>query len=139
MFQSTIGYYTAERREYVMFKHTGGQRVKSGTYWDVMTGLRVDFDQEGTLPGGNGATYLKASSTAILVLGPILGLAYVVLMPIMGIVTALSLMVQKALGGVFGLSKYIVSFGWRPAESYLGGKNKKKADSDKAGRSPIEK
>lgn len=122
-----------------MFKHTGGQRVESGTYWDVMTGLRVDFDQEGTLPGGNGATYLKASSSAILLLGPILGLAYVVLMPIMGIVTALSLMVQKTLGGVFGLGKHIVSFGWRPAESYLGGKNKKKNDSDKAGRSPIEK
>ena len=81
-----------------MFKHTGGQRVESGTYWDVMTGLRVDFDQEGTLPGGNGTTYLKASSSAILLLGPILGLAYVVLMPIMGIVTALSLMVQKMLG-----------------------------------------
>jgi len=67
-------------------------------------------------------------------LGPILGLAYVVLMPIMGIVTALSLLVQKTLGGVFGLSKYIVSFGWRPAESYLGGKNKKKNDNDKAGK-----
>ena len=122
-----------------MFKHTGGQRVESGTYWDVMTGLRVDFDQEGTLPGGNAATYLKASSSAILLLGPILGLAYVVLMPIMGIVTALSLLVQKALGGVFSLGKHLVSFGWRPAESYLGGKNKKKNDSDKAGRSPIEK
>ena len=73
-----------------MFKHTGGQRVESGTYWDVMTGLRVDFDQEGMLPGGNGTTYMKASSSAILLLGPILGLAYVVLMPIMGIVTALS-------------------------------------------------
>jgi hypothetical protein len=122
-----------------MFKHTGGQRVESGTYWDVMTGLRVDFDQEGTLPGGNGATYLKASSSAILLLGPILGLAYVVIMPIMGIVTALTLMVQKALGGMFGLGKYIVHFGWRPSEAYLGGKNKKKDDGEKSGRSPIEK
>ena len=122
-----------------MFKHTGGQRVESGTYWDVMTGLRVDFDQEGTLPGGNGTTYLKASSSAILLLGPILGLAYVVLMPIMGIVTALSLMVQKTLGGVFGLGKHIVHFGWRPAEAYLGGKNKKKGDSEKAGKSQTDK
>jgi hypothetical protein len=122
-----------------MFKHTGGQRVESGTYWDVMTGLRVDFDQEGTLPGENGTTYLKASSSAILLLGPILGLAYVVLMPIMGIVTALSLLVQKTLGGAFGLIRYIVGFGWRPAESYLGGKNKKKNDSEKAGKSPTEK
>jgi hypothetical protein len=122
-----------------MFKHTGGQRVESGTYWDVMTGLRVDFDQEGTLPGGSGSKYLKASSGAILLLGPILGLAYIVFLPIMGIVTALALMVQKTLGGVFGLGKHIVHFGWRPAESYLGGKNKKKNGSDKARKSPNEK
>ncbi len=122
-----------------MFKHTGGQRVASGTYWDVMTGLRVDFDQEGTLPGGNGTTYLKASSSAILILGPILGLAYVVLLPVMGIVTTLFLMMQKAIGGLFGLGKHIVHFGWRPAESYLGGKNKKKNNNDKAGKSSTEK
>jgi hypothetical protein len=60
-------------------------------------------------------------------------------MPIMGIVTALSLVVQKTLGGVFGLGKHIVSFGWRPAESYLGGKNKKKDNNDKVGKSPTEK
>jgi hypothetical protein len=122
-----------------MFKHTGGQKVESGTYWDVMTGLRVDFDQEGTLPGGSGSKYLKASSGAILLLGPILGLAYIVFLPIMGIVTALALMVQKTLGGVFGLGKHIVHFGWRPAESYLGGKNKKKNGSDKTRKSPNEK
>jgi hypothetical protein len=122
-----------------MLRHSGGQTVGSGTYWDVMTGARVDFDQEGTLPGGDGATYLKASSGAILLLGPILGLAYVVLMPIMGIVTALSLMVQKTLGGLFSLGKHIVSFGWRPSEAYLGGKNKKKNDGEKPERSPAEK
>ena len=122
-----------------MLRHTGGQIVGSGTYWDVMTGVRVDFDQEGTLPGGNRATYLKASSGAILLLGPILGLAYVVLMPIMGIVTALSLMVQKTLGGLFSLGKHIVSFGLRPTEAYLGGTNKKQNDSEKAGKSPTDK
>jgi len=122
-----------------MFKHTGGQKVGSGTYWDVMTGLRVDIDQEGTLPGGNGSKYLKAPSSAILLLGPILGLAYVVFLPIMGIVTALSLLVQKTLGTLFGLGKYIVSFGWRPSEAYLGGKNKKKDVSEKTRRSQDKK
>jgi len=114
-----------------MFRYTGGQTVGSGTYWDVMTGTRVDFDQEGTLPGGNRAKYLKASSGAILLLGPIIGLAYVVFLPIIGIGTAMSLIVQKTLGGIFSLGKHIVSFGWRPAEAYLGGKKKKKDDSNK--------
>jgi hypothetical protein len=117
-----------------MFKYTGGQTVGSGTYWDMMTGTRVDFDQEGTLPGGNGVKYLKASSSAILLLGPIIGLAYVVFLPIMGVVTVLSLMTRKILGSVFSLGKHIVSFGWRPAEAYLGGKNKKKDDSKKTER-----
>jgi len=122
-----------------MFKHTGGQKVGSGTYWDIMTGLRVDFDQEGTLPGGSGSKYLKASSGLVLLSGPILGLAYIVFLPIMGIVTALSLVVQKTLGGVFNLGKHLVSFGWRPSEAYLGGKNRKKGDRDKARKSPTEK
>jgi hypothetical protein len=117
-----------------MFRYTGGQTVGSGTYWDVMTGTRVDLDQEGTLPGGNGAKYLKASSGAILFVGPIIGLAYVVFLPIIGIGTALSLIVQKTLGGLFSLGKHIVSFGWRPAEAYLGGKKKKKDNSNKTER-----
>src|SRR3990172_8826335 len=114
-----------------MFKHTGGQTVGRGTYWDVMTGLRVDIEQEGILPGGKRATYLKTSSSAILFLGPILGLAYVFLLPIMGVVTILALMVQKTLKGPFSLIKDIISFGWRPTEAYLGGKNKKKGNNDK--------
>jgi hypothetical protein len=131
--------FHTQKEEHIMFKHTGGQRVGSGTYWNIITGLMVDIDQEGTLPGGSGSKYLRASSGLVLLSGPILGLAYVVFLPIMGIVTALSLLVQKMLEGVFSLGKHIVSFGWRPSEAYLGGKNKKKDDSDKAGKSPIEK
>jgi hypothetical protein len=56
----------------------------------------------------------------------------------MGIVTALSLMVQKTLGGLFSLGKYIITFGWRPSEAYLGGKNKKQ-NTEKSGRSPTDK
>jgi hypothetical protein len=122
-----------------MLKHTGGQRVGSGTYWDVMNGARIDFDQEGILPGGDGATYLKASSSAILLLGPILGLAYVVVLPILGIVTVLSLMVQRVVGGLFSLGKYLFSFGWRPTEAFLGGKNKKQNNSEKPGKSPTDR
>ena len=119
-----------------MLTHAGGQTVGSGTYWDMITGLRIDIDKEGTLPGGNGSKYLKASSSAVLLSGPILGLAYIVFLPIMGIVAALALMAQKMLGSVFSLGKNIISFGWRPTEAYLGGKNKKKDDSNKPGRSP---
>jgi hypothetical protein len=128
-----------ERREHTMLKYTGGQQVGSGTYWDVMTGLRVDMDQEGMLPGGNGTRYMKASSGAIVLWGPILGLAYIVILPIMGIVTAFSLLLQKTLGGVFNLGQSIISFGWRPSVAYLGGKNKKKGTRDESIKAPLEK
>ena len=114
-----------------MFRYIGGQTVGSGTYWDMMNGSSIDFDQEGTLPGGNGTKYLKASSGAILILGPLIGVAYIVFLPMVGIGTALSLIVKKTLGGLFILGKHMISFGWRPTEAYLGGKNKKKDNSSK--------
>ncbi len=109
-----------------MFKHRAGQKVGKGTYWDVMSGQRVDMEQEGILPGGKGALYLKTSSSTILFLGPILGLVYVTIMPIMGVVTILALLIQKVLRKPYRLIKNMVSFGWRPNEAYLSGKNKKK-------------
>jgi hypothetical protein len=78
-----------------MFTLTGGQKVAGGTYWDITTGLRVDMDQEGVLPGGNSSKYIKASSGAMLLAGPILGLIYIITLPIMGVVTALFLLAQR--------------------------------------------
>jgi len=117
-----------------MLTLTGGQTVQSGTYWDIMNGARIDMDTEGALPGGDKAKYIKASPAAVLLTGPILGLIYIVALPIMGVVTALGLLLQKTLGGAFNLGKHIVTFGWRPAESYLGGKTKKNEKSEDAGK-----
>jgi hypothetical protein len=119
-----------------MFTRTGGQKVESGTYWEITSGLRVDMDQEGVLPGEQSAKYLKASSGMILLAGPIFGLVYIIALPIIGVVTALSLLLQKTLGSLFSLGRNIVSFGWRPSESYLGGKDKKKGDTDRPDKTP---
>ncbi len=114
-----------------MLTHAGGQKVGSGTYWEIKSGLRIDMDQEGVLPGEQSAKYLKASSGMILLAGPILGLVYIIALPIIGVVTALSLLLQKTLSSVFSLGRNIVSFGWRPSESYLAGKKRKNGDSDR--------
>ena len=113
-----------------MLTRSGGQKVGSGTYWDISSGLRIDMEQEGVLPGDESAKYLKASAGMILLAGPFLGLVYIIVLPIMGVVTALSLLLRKMLGSVADLARNIVSFGWRPSESYLGGKNKKKSDAE---------
>jgi hypothetical protein len=38
------------------------------------------------------------------------------------------LMAKKIFGGALSLARNLVSFGWRPQESYLGGKKKSKKE-----------
>ncbi len=61
-----------------------------------------------------------------LVLGPVFGLAYVICMPFVAIGTVIALLAGKVMGGVLGLVRDLVSFGWRPSEVYLSGKKRKK-------------
>ncbi|MCL4477141.1 MAG: hypothetical protein M1508_13110 [Nitrospirae bacterium] len=61
-----------------------------------------------------------------LVLGPMVGLVYVICLPFMAIATIITLLAEKVMGGVLGLLWSLVSFGWRPSEAYLSGKKRKK-------------
>ncbi|HTG00431.1 MAG TPA: hypothetical protein VK654_07555 [Nitrospirota bacterium] len=119
-----------------MFTQSGGQTVAGGTYWDITTGYRVDLDKEGVLPGDSSTKYLKASSGAILVAGPILGLVYIIAMPVTGVAAFLGLLLQRIAASALGLGRHIIYFDWRPAESYLGGKNKKKGNAGDANGKP---
>jgi len=61
-----------------------------------------------------------------LVLGPVVGLVYVICLPFMAIATIITLLAGKVMGGVLGLLWNLASFGWRPSEAYLSGKKRKK-------------
>ena len=52
-------------------KYTGGHKAGKGTYWNFMTGQRVDLEQEGMLPGDEKARYIKASGAVVLLFGPV--------------------------------------------------------------------
>jgi hypothetical protein len=67
----------------------------------------------------------KGSGAAMLVAGPFIGLIYVIGLPFIAIATIVILIGKKTLGGMLSLTTNLVSFGWRPSEAYLGGKNKK--------------
>jgi hypothetical protein len=62
----------------------------------------------------------------LLLLGPFIGLAYVIALPFVSIATMVALLSRKIVGGIFNLLGNLVSFGWRPGEAYLGGKKKKR-------------
>jgi len=109
-----------------MLTTKGGHTVGKGTYWDLRKGHRIDISHESVLPGDETATYFRMSSGVMLLLGPIVGLLYVILMPIIGIATVAAFAVRKVLGGMYNLVAKSISFGWQPMSAYLSGKKKKK-------------
>ena len=111
-----------------MLTYKGGHTVGKGTYWDLANGRRIDVASEDVLAGGETATYVRMSSVVMLVSGPFIGLLYAILMPFIGIATAVVLAVRKVVGGLHNLVAKSVSFGWQPGSAHLAGKKKKKKE-----------
>ncbi len=110
-----------------MLKYSGGHKVGKGTYWDLSNGGRIDIPNEGVLPGDKNSTYTRFPPSVMLLLGPILGLLYVIFLPFIAIAMMISLLAEKIFKGMWN----IASFGWRPTEAYLAGKRKGKKKNDK--------
>ncbi len=109
-----------------MLTYKGGQKVGKGTYWDMRNGRRIDVAQEDVLPGGDASTYLRMPPGVMPLVGPIIGLLYVVLFPLIGVAVVLAAAGRKAAEGVISLVGKSFSFHWRPKDAYLTGKKKEK-------------
>jgi hypothetical protein len=68
------------------------------------------------------------SSGFILLTAPLIGLLYVVSLPFIGIATVATLASSIIMTRLYNLAAKTISFGWRPSNAYLSGKNKKKHD-----------
>lgn len=112
-----------------MLSYKTGRTVGKGTYWDLSNGRRIDVEQETVLSGEFSATYYRIPASVMLLAGPVIGLAYVICLPFIGLATIASLATSKVVGGVLGLFGKSLSFGWRPREAYLSGKKKSKKAS----------
>jgi hypothetical protein len=113
-----------------MFRYTGGTTVKKGTYWNLGNGERAVLGSEGVLPGNSRSTYLKAPAIVMVLMGPILGLIYVLVLPFIGMAMVLTVVARQV---AHMLSEFVgttAAFGWRPVEAYLMS-HKKKAKGDK--------
>ncbi len=62
----------------------------------------------------------RSKSIGMLLIGPILGLIYFVSLPLIVIGTVMAMAGNRMIKGLVRL----MSFGWRPQESYLSGKKK---------------
>jgi hypothetical protein len=107
-----------------MLTYTGGQTAGKGTYWDLASGRRIDVTSEAVLAGTGTAKYVRMPSGVVLISGPVIGLLYAILMPLIGIATVAALSARMVLGTLYHLAAKSVSFGWRPQNAYLSGKKK---------------
>lgn len=108
-----------------MLTYKSGNSVGKGTYWELSNGQRIDVASEAVLMGDGGAKYFKMPTVVMLIVGPVIGLLYAVLMPLIGMVTVTGLAVRTIAGGLYDLAARSISFGWRPGNAYLTGKKKK--------------
>ena len=60
-----------------------------------------------------------------LLLGPVVGLAYVICLPFISVGAIIVMIGGKALGKVWNLVRSLAYFEWKPSEAYLAGKKKK--------------
>lgn len=102
----------------------GGNKVEKGTYWNFSSGEMVEMANAGILPGNSNDKYIRASNIAVLLLGPFVGLAYILVMPFLAVIMVMTLLIGglgTVLANLFGKT---VSFGWRPVEAYLSGRKR---------------
>jgi hypothetical protein len=68
-----------------MLKHKGGDTVKAGFYWNGREWAATIVPPEGgPLPGTPDTTYIRAPLPALLVVAPVMGAAFAMFLPFIG-------------------------------------------------------
>ena len=70
-----------------MTTYRGNQKVQSGYYFSTNTlGVEVIGEGGGTLPGASTTRYLSVPFPALFVIAPVVGLAFLIFLPLIGFV-----------------------------------------------------
>lgn len=118
-----------------MFQHRGGTVVGRGTYWNLKNGEREVVKCDTTLPGNAHTRYLKAPTLFMVLMGPVIGFFYVLILPFIGLAMILMLVTSQISQMLYEAFGRTAAFGWRPVEAYLmSRKNKKAARRDEQPR-----
>ena len=81
-----------------MLNYRGGQNVKSGFYWNLKKWEIVIIEKgAGLLPGSETDRYLKVPVLLFMCAAPILGLLYVVFLPLLGFAMVFRLVARKSM------------------------------------------
>jgi hypothetical protein len=84
-----------------MATYKGTQMVKGGYYLD-MRNMRLEVIEgaAGTLPGDDAVRYVRVPLLALLVVAPVLGLLFVVLLPFLGLAVVVEQLWRKTVVAV---------------------------------------
>ena len=108
-----------------MWRYRGGTTVEKGTYWNLGNGEREVLGSEGVLPGNSRSTYLKAPAIVMVLMGPVVGFFYVLILPFIGMAMVLTVVARQVAHLLADFVGMTASFGWRPVEAYLMAHRKK--------------
>jgi len=114
-----------------MTTYTGTQKVESGLYFNVKHLTITTMDNEGTLPGTSDDRYRRVPMLLMLAAAPLLGLAYVIFLPLIGFGMVAYLLGHKAVQLATGTATEAVRVlqpGWAPAFAFLSRNKPAKAD-----------
>ncbi len=114
-----------------MTTYTGAQKVQSGLYFNVKHLTLTTLESEGTLPGTSDDRYRRVPMLLMLAAAPLLGLAYVIFLPLIGFGMVAYLLGHKAVQLVTGTAAEAVRVlqpGWAPALAFLSRNKPAKVD-----------
>ena len=115
---------TGRRYMNMLTKVSGGETVRGGVYWSLKDGEFVCVPKGGgKLEGGSEHKYIKAPLPVVLCVGPIMGLAFAMFLPLSGILVLVPFLVGKVRSAVSSgkvSAAHMASLQVQPGTSYLG-------------------
>ncbi|MEW6033360.1 MAG: hypothetical protein AB1603_00730 [Chloroflexota bacterium] len=106
-----------------MEKKFGGQQTERGVYVSLCTGELITVPSGGgALPGEASITYVRTPTLVAAVLGPFVGLAYVIFLPLIGIVTVVWFAARQLARGTRALgyrAMQLTTAEWQPGMSFF--------------------
>lgn len=117
-----------------MKRYYGGEVVKRGIYLNLNRKDLITIENDGEfLAGESNDSYVNVPPLAMIVVGPLMGLIYVVFLPFIGFAMVLGLVSGKVWLGVRQIGESllgVVTANWRPGVAYLGGGKQSRKGKD---------
>ena len=108
-----------------MIRHQGGEQVKAGFYVNTESwGVTVLSGDGGRLEGEASVGYLRVPAPALLVFIPLMGAAFAMFLPFIGIALVLQFLSTKVVNAGREAYRWLtaaVAPAWRPGEAHFTG------------------